>query len=140
MLASETDAPIQMHVHETEQEIHESLSECGRRPLERLDELQVLSPRFQAVHLTSINDSDIELLARSGTHAIHCPASNLKLASGFCPVASLQEKGVNVALGTDGAASNNSLDLLSDSRLAALLAKAVSGDATAPLLVIVANA
>ena len=131
VLASETDAPIQMHVHETEQEIHESLSECGRRPLERLDELQVLSPRFQAVHLTSINDSDIELLARSGTHAIHCPASNLKLASGFCPVASLQEKGVNVALGTDGAASNNSLDLLSDSRLAALLAKAVSGDATA---------
>ncbi len=131
MLAEELDAGIHMHVQETAFEVQQSLEKCGERPLARLARLGLLSPRFQAVHMTQLNDDDLQLLVESNCNVIHCPESNLKLASGFCPVERLWQAGVNVAIGTDGAASNNDLDLLGETRTAALLAKAVAGSATA---------
>lgn len=131
MLAEELDAGIHMHVHETSFEVEQSLEQRGERPLARLARLDLLGPRFQAVHMTQINDEDIALLVQSNSSVIHCPESNLKLASGFCPVEKLWQAGVNVAIGTDGAASNNDLDLLGETRTAALLAKVVAGSATA---------
>lgn len=131
VLAQEMDAPIQIHLHETVREIEESLEKYGKRPIQRLMDLGMLSPLTQCVHMTQIDQSDIALLKESGAHVIHCPKSNLKLASGFCPVQQLMDAGVNVALGTDGAASNNDLSLLSELNIAALLAKAVAGDAAA---------
>nr|WP_299241049.1 TRZ/ATZ family hydrolase [uncultured Halomonas sp.] len=123
--------PIQMHVHETADEVERSLAQYGKRPLRRLFESGLLGPHFQAVHMTQIDDDDLAILQESGAQVIHCPQSNLKLASGFCPVARLQEAGVNVALGTDGAASNNDLDMFDELKSAALLAKGMSGNAAA---------
>ncbi|MFZ5756702.1 MAG: TRZ/ATZ family hydrolase [Pseudomonadota bacterium] len=133
MLTNELSVPVpvQMHVHETAFEVHEATKDGGPRPLARLHALGLTGPSFQCVHMTQIDDADLEILAASGSHVIHCPESNLKLASGFCPVDRLLKAGVNVALGTDGAASNNDVDMFSEMRTAALLAKAVSGDATA---------
>lgn len=131
ILSAELDCVVQMHLHETQQEVSEAVSTTGERPLQRLHRLGLLTPRMQCVHMTALNDEDIELLVTTGAHVIHCPESNLKLANGFCPVDKLIKAGVNVALGTDGAASNNDLDLFSELRTAAMLAKAVSGDATA---------
>ena len=116
---------------ETALEIAQALADNGRRPLARLAELGLLSHRLMAVHMTQLNDEEISEVARAGVSVVHCPESNLKLASGFCPVAKLLDAGVNIALGTDGAASNNDLDMLSEMRTAALLAKGVSGDASA---------
>ncbi len=130
-LAEELDVPIQMHVHETQREVDQANAEDGRRPLARLAELGLLSHRLIAVHMTALNNDEIAELARAGVSVVHCPESNLKLASGFCPVAQLLEAGVNVALGTDGAASNNDLDMLSEMRTAALLAKGVANDPAA---------
>jgi 5-methylthioadenosine/S-adenosylhomocysteine deaminase len=130
-LAEQFDAGIQMHVHETADEVNAAVLAHRERPLARLQRLGLLGPRFQAVHMTQLDDTDIELLKSSGSHVLHCPESNLKLASGFCPVARLLQAGINVAIGTDGAASNNDLDLLGETRTAALLAKAVAGSATA---------
>jgi len=130
-LADELDIPIHMHVHETADEISGSLEHHDQRPIARLERLGLLSPRLLAVHMTQLNDDEIARLAHAGTHVIHCPESNLKLASGFCPVHRLLQAGVNVALGTDGAASNNDLDMFGEMRAAALLAKAVAGDASA---------
>ncbi|WP_423836843.1 TRZ/ATZ family hydrolase [Stutzerimonas stutzeri] len=130
-LVAEMDVGIHMHVHETAHEVDEAISKHGERPLARLARLQLLGPRFQAVHMTQVNDEDIALLVEHNCSVIHCPESNLKLASGFCPVERLWEAGVNVGIGTDGAASNNDLDLLGETRTAALLAKAVAGSATA---------
>ncbi|MFA5531960.1 MAG: TRZ/ATZ family hydrolase [Thiohalomonadaceae bacterium] len=131
MYAEELDIPVHMHVHETAHEVETAAAESGRRPLARLKELGLLTPRLMAVHMTQLSDSEIEDHAAAGAHVLHCPESNLKLASGFCPVHKLLTTGVNVALGTDGAASNNDLDMLGEMRTAALLAKAVSGDAGA---------
>ncbi|MDH1262567.1 TRZ/ATZ family hydrolase [Pseudomonas sp. GD03944] len=131
MLAEELDAGIHMHVQETAFEVQQSLELHGERPMARLSRLGLLGPRFQAVHMTQIDDEDLALLVASNTSVIHCPESNLKLASGFCPVERLWQAGVNVAIGTDGAASNNDLDLLGELRTAALLAKAVACSATA---------
>ncbi|MCH8545057.1 MAG: TRZ/ATZ family hydrolase [Alcanivorax sp.] len=130
MLAEELDAQIMMHVHETAGEV--SMAEqAGERPLARLARLGLLSPRLLAVHMTQLTDDEIEQLRDTGTHVVHCPESNLKLASGFCRVEALRRAGVNVALGTDGAASNNDLDMLGELRTAALLAKGVAGAADA---------
>jgi 5-methylthioadenosine/S-adenosylhomocysteine deaminase len=96
-----------------------------------LRDIGLLNPRMQCVHACHLNDDDIEDLALTASHVVHCPDSNLKLASGMCPVVRLDAAGINVALGTDGSASNNDLDLFSELRSAALLAKGVSGDATA---------
>ncbi len=131
MLAAQLDAPVQMHVHETATEIQNSIDQYGERPLARLARLGILGPRFQAVHMTQVNDEDIALLVQTNSSVIHCPESNLKLASGFCPIERLWNAGVNVAIGTDGAAGNNTLDLLGETRTAALLAKAVAQSASA---------
>lgn len=131
VIAEELDAPIHMHIHETAFEVEQSLATRSERPLARLARLGLLGPRLQAVHMTQVSDDDLALLVESNTSVVHCPESNLKLASGFCPVERLWQAGVNVAIGTDGAASNNDLDLLGETRTAALLAKAVAGSAAA---------
>lgn len=128
---NELNLPVHIHAHETAHEVAEAIKKNGIRPLERLDNLDLVNPNLLAVHFTQVTDEDIALLARSGAHIIHCPESNLKLASGFCPITQLLNAGINVALGTDGAASNNDLDMLGEMRTAALLAKGVSGEATA---------
>lgn len=131
VLADEMDLPIHIHVHETAFEIEQSLKQYGKRPLERMNDLGLVSPNLMAVHFTQATDAEIDLLAKSGSHVVHCPESNLKLASGFCPVKKLMDAGVNVALGTDGVASNNDLSMLGEMHTASLLAKGVSGDASA---------
>lgn len=131
MLAEELDCAIQIHAHETQHEVDESIANYGERPLARLHRLGLLGPRTMCVHATALNDDDIALLARNNCHVVHCPESNLKLASGFCPTQKLLDADVNVALGTDGAASNNDLDMFAELRIAALLAKAVAQNAAA---------
>ena len=122
---------IHIHLHETDVEVAQSVQEHGMRPIQRLAERGLLGPRTQCVHLVSLNDEDIRTLADHNCHAVHCPESNMKLASGFSPVHKMLDAGINVALGTDGAASNNTLNLFSEMRTAALLAKGLSGDASA---------
>ena len=117
-----------IHLHETAHEIDEAVQKSGMRPLQRLNSVGLVSPALLAVHMTQLESAEIELLATSGSHVVHCPESNLKLASGFCPVSALLDAGVNVALGTDGAASNNDLDMFGEMRTAALLAKGVAGN------------
>lgn len=131
MLADELDASVQMHVHETAAEVATSVSNFQCRPLQRLDTLGMVTSLLSAVHMTQLEPNEIALLANRGGTVIHCPESNLKLASGLCPVARLVAAGVNVALGTDGAASNNDLDMFGEMRAAALLAKGVAQDAAA---------
>lgn len=131
VLADELDIPIHMHLHETEAEIDQSLAQFGVRPLQRLKQIGLSAPGLLAVHMTHLQDDEIGQLADDGIQVVHCPESNLKLASGFCPVQKLLEAGINVALGTDGAASNNDLDMLGEMRTAALLGKAVQRDASA---------
>ena len=130
-LSRATGAPIQMHLHETASEVTDALEQSGRRPTQRMAELGVLGPTTQCVHMTQIDDSDIQLLKSTGAQVIHCPESNLKLASGLSPVQKLRDAGINVAIGTDGAASNNDLNLLGELNTAAMLAKVVAGDASA---------
>ena len=129
--SDELDIPIHMHVHETQDEIDQGMNNHGSRPLHRLQELGMLTPNLIAVHMTHLQDDEIEQYARSGANVVHCPQSNMKLASGFCPVQQLQDAGINVALGTDGAASNNDLDMLAEMQTAAMLGKAVANDAAA---------
>ncbi len=131
VLADELEIPVHMHVHETRDEIVQGIQQHGNRPMQRLQDLGLLSPGLAAVHMTQIEDDEIETFAASGAHGVHCPESNLKLASGFCPVVPLIEAGVNLALGTDGAASNNDLDMFGEMRTAALLAKGISRNARA---------
>lgn len=130
-LADELEVPIHTHIHETAHEIAQSLAETGLRPLGRLDALGLVTPALMGVHATQLEAAEIEHLALTQASVVHCPRSNLKLASGGCPVDALLGAGVNVALGTDGAASNNRLDLWSELELAALLGKHVAGDARA---------
>ncbi|MFT5114468.1 MAG: 5-methylthioadenosine/S-adenosylhomocysteine deaminase [Parasphingorhabdus sp.] len=129
-LSDELDVQIHIHVHETADEIEQSISRFGMRPLERLAKLGLTTPRLQAVHMTQLLSEEIKFCAEQGVHVIHCPQSNMKLASGNCPVTELLEHGINVALGTDGAASNNDLDMIEETRTAALLAKSVSENPT----------
>lgn len=129
--ADELDLPVHIHLHETIDEISESVATHKVRPLRRLQRLGLLGPNLIAVHAVHLADDEIALLAEHACHVAHCPSSNLKLASGIAPVTALQEAGVNLGLGTDGAASNNRLDVLTEMRLAALLAKGASGKATA---------
>ncbi len=131
VLSDELDIGIHMHVHETADEIDTAIELTGKRPLSRLHELDLISPAMLAVHMTQLSSGEISNYAATGGHVVHCPESNLKLASGFCPVQALIAAGINVALGTDGAASNNDLDMLGEMRTAALLGKAVSNDASA---------
>ncbi len=130
-LAEELDLPVHMHVHETRDEIGQSIAQHGVRPLERLRRLGLVGPNLIAVHAIHLTPEEIALLVQNGSSVGHCPSSNLKLANGFAPVTRMLAEGVNVGLGTDGSASNNRLDLFQEMRQAALLAKAVSGDASA---------
>jgi 5-methylthioadenosine/S-adenosylhomocysteine deaminase len=130
-LADELDVPVHMHVHETAAEVSAAVAATGRRPLARLAELGLVTPALIGVHATELSAAEIALLATTSANVVHCPRSNLKLASGLCPVARLLDAGVNVALGTDGAASNNRLDLWSEMQTAALLAKHAAGNAAA---------
>jgi 5-methylthioadenosine/S-adenosylhomocysteine deaminase len=130
-LAAELDVAVQIHLHETSGEVLRAVEEHGERPLDTLHSLGLLGPRTQCVHMTDLGDQDIALLAATGAHVVHCPQSNMKLASGACPVNKLLDKGVNVALGTDSAASNNDLNLFGEMQSAAMLAKLHTVDATA---------
>lgn len=131
LLADQLGCKIHLHLLETAEEVAESRRRFGTPPLARIAALGLLDERLIAVHMTQVAPEEIPLLARSGASVVHCPESNLKLASGFCPVARLRAAGVTVALGTDGCASNNDLDLFGEMRTAALLAKGVAGDAAA---------
>lgn len=131
VLADELNIPVHIHVHETREEVEASLKQWGKLPIERLDEMGLLTPALLAVHMTQLTDREIELFASAGGHVVHCPESNLKLANGFCPVARLGRAGVGLALGTDGAASNNDLDMFGEMRTASLLAKGLEHDAEA---------
>jgi 5-methylthioadenosine/S-adenosylhomocysteine deaminase len=130
-IAEEAEFPIMVHLHETAGEVADELAKTGMRSVARLDQLGVLGPQTIGVHCVHLTPDEIALFAHRGVHVAHCPVSNLKLASGIAPVKSMLEAGVNVGIGTDGAASNNRLDMMSESRLAALLQKGVSGDAAA---------
>jgi len=130
-LNNELNRPVHIHLHETENEVESAIQASGARPFARLQELDLVNPNLLAVHFTQATDEEINTLSNVGASVVHCPESNLKLGSGFCRVTDLQKAGVNVALGTDGAASNNDLDMLGELRTAALLAKGFSHDATA---------
>ena len=130
-LAEELDVPIHIHMHENAREVADALASDGRRPLTRMADLGLVSPRLLCVHATQLIDDEIRLLSQQGANVIHCPSSNLKLASGLCEVDKLLKHDVNVALGTDGAASNNDLDMFGEMHLMALLSKAVADNAAA---------
>ena len=128
--SEQLELPIHIHLHETLHEVESAVAHNGITPLQRLQDMGLVNSSLIAVHMTQLSDAEIEQLAGAGAHIVHCPESNLKLASGFSPVAKCIAAGINVALGTDGAASNNDLDMFGEMRTAALLGKAVSGDAT----------
>jgi 5-methylthioadenosine/S-adenosylhomocysteine deaminase len=130
MLAEQLDLPIHLHVHETVHEIEESVSQHGMRPIERLQRLGLVGPSLIGVHAVHLSHKEIDLLARNACSVVHCPTSNMKLASGIAPIRQLKDAGVRVALGSDGAASNNRLDILQEMRQAALLSKVATGDAS----------
>ena len=130
-LSGELGVPVHVHLHETAREVEEAERETGERPFARLSRLGLVNRRLAAVHMTELLPGEIEALADRGASVVHCPESNLKLASGVCPAPRLAAAGVNVALGTDGAASNNDLDMLGEMRTAALLGKLGERDATA---------
>jgi 5-methylthioadenosine/S-adenosylhomocysteine deaminase len=129
VLAEELDLPIHTHVHETLGEIEQGQARHGMRPLERLRRARIVGPRLIAVHSVHVDDAELDVMAREGVTVAHCPSSNLKLASGIARVADMRRRGIRVGLGTDGAASNNRLDVMGEMRTAALLAKGTSGDA-----------
>jgi 5-methylthioadenosine/S-adenosylhomocysteine deaminase len=129
-LADQLDMPVQIHLHETAFEVSESLEKFDKRPTQRLMDIGFLNERVSCVHMTQINEHDIEILQKTGASVVHCPESNLKLASGFCPISRLSAAKVPLAIGTDGAASNNDLDMFSETKTAALLAKGISQDAS----------
>ncbi|QEL54236.1 TRZ/ATZ family hydrolase [Chromobacterium paludis] len=129
-LAEQEDMLIHCHIHETAEEVSNSVKEHGQRPLARLQQLGLLSPRLVAAHMVHLNDAEIELVAKYGVSSAHNPASNMKLASGIAPIGKMLDAGIAVGIGTDGAASNNKLDMLAETRLAALLAKVGTLDPT----------
>jgi len=131
ILSEQLNLPIHCHIHETRQEVDDGHQQYQQAPIERLHRLGLLGPAFIGVHGVHLNESELQLIATTGSSIAHCPTSNLKLASGFAPVARMRQLGINVGLGTDGAASNNRLDLFGEMRLAALLAKGTTGDAAA---------
>jgi len=131
LLAEQLDIPVHLHLHETAHEVDEEKAKSGLRPFQRLQKLGLVNDRLIAVHMTQLTDGEIAACAAAGVSVVHCPESNLKLASGFCPAQKLNQAGINLALGTDGCASNNDLDMFGEMRTAALLAKAVAGDAAA---------
>jgi 5-methylthioadenosine/S-adenosylhomocysteine deaminase len=131
VLSDQLDIPVHIHLHETAQEVDDSKKEHGVRPFARLQALGLVNDHLIAVHMTQMTDVEVAACAESGVSVVHCPESNLKLASGFCPAEKLRRAGANLAIGTDGCASNNDLDMFGELRTAALLAQGVAGDARA---------
>ncbi len=129
--SNELELQVHIHLHETEDEISQSLENYQVRPLQRLHDIGLLNSNLLAVHMTHLNDNEIDLIAETKTNVVHCPQSNLKLASGFCPVQKLNQKQINIALGTDSCASNDNLDVLEEMHTASLLAKGIANDASA---------
>lgn len=127
-LAEEYNLKINLHLHETEGEVTRSISECGKRPIHRLYDLGLITPRLIAIHMTALDDADFRMLSDARPSVVHCPESNMKLASGACPVQKLLDSGIHVALGTDSAASNNDLDMISEMRTATFTAKLSTGN------------
>ncbi|HLD09749.1 MAG TPA: amidohydrolase family protein, partial [Methylophilaceae bacterium] len=127
--AEQLSLGIHIHIHETQNEVAQGIAQYGIRPLRRLADLGLLGPNLVAAHCVHLEPGEIDMLAEYGCHVAHCPTSNLKLASGIAPITDLLKAGVNIGFGTDGAASNNRLDMFAEMCLAALLAKGVSGDA-----------
>ena len=130
MYAEQLEMPVHLHLHETAAEVSDAIAETSKRPIQRMKELGILSPSLQAVHMTQLIPQEINDLSQRQTHIAHCPVSNLKLSSGFCPASDLMSHNVNVALGTDGAASNNNLDMIEEMKIAALMAKGMTGNAS----------
>ncbi len=130
-MAEKLGIPVHLHLHETAQEVEQSIADYGVRPIERLRRLGLINRNLIAVHMTQLTREEIHLCSEQGVSVVHCPESNLKLASGFCPACALMKAGVNLAIGTDGVASNNDLDMIGETRTAAILAKAVAEDASA---------
>jgi len=131
MQSDQLDIPVHLHTHETAHEIEEEKRKSGLRPFQRLQKLGLVNDRLIAVHMTQVTEGEIAACASAGVSVVHCPESNLKLASGFCPAERFRQAGVNLAIGTDGCASNNDLDMFGEMRTAAQLAKAVAEDAAA---------
>jgi len=131
LISDQLDIPVHLHLHETAQEVEEGKRDHGVRPIARMQALGLVNDHLIAIHMTQLTDGEIALMAEAGASVVHCPESNLKLASGFCPAEKLRAAGVNLAIGTDGCASNNDLDMIVEMRTAALLAKGVAGDASA---------
>ena len=129
--AREVGLPIHFHANETEDEVDPLVEEHDERPLEYADGLDLLGPDTFVAHGVHVDESEIELLAETETGVVHCPASNMKLASGMAPVQDMLDAGVRVGLGTDGAASNNDLDMFDEMRDAAMLGKLAAEDASA---------
>lgn len=129
-MSDEFDLRIHMHMHETIDELNIDLKAHGKHPLQRLDDLGLLSEKFLAVHMVHVNEAEMALCQARGIHVSHCPESNLKLASGFAPIKQFLDAGINVSIGTDGAASNNDLDMWGEVRTASFIAKAVNSDPT----------
>ncbi|MCZ6868376.1 MAG: TRZ/ATZ family hydrolase [Gammaproteobacteria bacterium] len=128
--ATELDAPVQIHLHETTAEVENAVKETGERPLDLVERVGLLGPTLQTVHMTQLTDADIETLAATDTAVVHCPQSNLKLASGIAPIAAMRRAGIRLGLGTDGAAGNNGLSMMREMNAASLLAKISNHDAT----------
>lgn len=131
LMSDQLDLPVHLHLHETAQEVEDSKRDHGMRAIARMAALGLVNDHLIAIHMTQLIDSEIAQLAEAGASVVHCPESNLKLASGFCPAEKVRRAGVNLAIGTDGAASNNDLDMFGEMRTAAILAKAVANDASA---------
>ncbi|MBN8888606.1 MAG: TRZ/ATZ family hydrolase [Rudaea sp.] len=131
LMSDQLDLPVHLHLHETAQEVEDGKRDHGMRPIARMQALGLVNDHLIAIHMTQLIDSEIALMAEAGASVVHCPESNLKLASGFCPAEKLRRAGVNLAIGTDGAASNNDIDMFGETRTAAMLAKAVANDASA---------
>ncbi len=129
--SDQLDIPVHLHTHESAHEIEEEKKKSGLRPFQRLQQLGLVNDRLIAVHMTQVTEGEIAACASAGVSVVHCPESNLKLASGFCPAERFRRAGVNLAIGTDGCASNNDLDMFGEMRTAAQLAKAVAQDAAA---------
>ena len=131
VVADQLDRPIQIHLHESAAEVNDSIREYGHRPYDRLKALGLINTSLLAVHAVHMSDDEIADMSEAGVSIAHCPKSNLKLASGIAPVARYREAGIEIGIGTDSAASNNTLDMLSEMRTAALLGKVAADDAAA---------
>lgn len=130
-LANELNVPLHIHLSETAGEVEESLKTYGVTPIQRVKDEGLFEHKVLAAHCVHASREDIELLAQYGVAVAHNPCSNLKLASGIAPVTDMLKQGVTVALGTDGPASNNNLDMFEEMKFAALIHKVRDNDATA---------